>query len=124
MNEDNNQGWIILSVVLGLVIIICIIIIFALLLQKNSQQINEPNICPGEYSIITGEDANEIRSCGQDRAQPCIFTKLTINDCIAECDALRDICRRFTYNQFNQTMKIVNENSTYETGLSNLYIRN
>lgn len=116
-----NTAWITLTIILVIIIITCIIII---ILQQSTKPIAIPDNFQGVYGILLDRDANEIRRCGQSRDEPCLFSKQNVNSCIEECDILSDICKAFTFNPRNNTMKIVDPNKTYNSSLANLYIKN
>ena len=112
-------GWIILSLILGIIIIGLIITVAFLQLNRAS-----PNgTCSGSYGLQTGVDGDIINKCGENRNSPCLFVLSSINQCVTECNVLQDICTAFSYNPTTQTMKIVNPNRIFSSDQVDLYTR-
>lgn len=119
--DEQVVGWVILSILLAIGLIIFLTLWIFSINDKYNQP--SPSQCFGPFGVETGVDANPLNLCGTNRSDPCIFGKATLADAEAECDTLRSICNAFTFNASNSTMKIVNPTNTFISGSSNLYVR-
>lgn len=119
-NSEKKLGWIILCFSLAVIIIMLIIMMaFSLVSQSNIPECN----CYGQYGLKIGVDATEKKLCGRTRDKPCIFRKNSLADCVTECNLLSNICEAFTFNEINQTMKIVQPTTIFQSNSSNLFVR-
>ena len=122
MKEDSHIiGWLVLSFLLTLGIIILLMVwVFSL---WNNNNVPPRSVCFGPFGVETGVDANALVQCGTNRDETCTFRKRSIADCEAECNVLQEICQAFTFNETTSTMKIVNRNNTFRSPQSNLFVR-
>lgn len=119
--KDNNVGgWIILSFILAMFIIILLILWIVGIWNNNNIPICN---CYGPYGIQLSVDGNAIMQCGTGNNQTCTFIKSSISDCVAQCEDLSNICQSFTYNSLTSTMKIVQQNGLFSSPQTNLYIK-
>lgn len=119
---DNSYGWIILSSILAVILLI-FIILWVVAIDEQHMCSNTNMSCFGPYGVETGIDANPLNQCGTNRTSPCIFAKGTIADCEAECDNLISICSAFTFNSSTSTMKIVDRSNVFVSTSSDLFVR-
>lgn len=122
VNSDEQViGWVILSLLLAIALIIFLTLWIFCINDKHNQP--PPSQCFGPFGVETGVDANALNLCGTSRSDPCIFGKTALADAEAECDTLRSICNAFTFNQSTSTMKIVQPTGTFASPSTNLYVR-
>lgn len=117
MDNYDVVGWIILCVILAIGWIAFMILwVFCVNGECN-------NNCYGQFGVQPGVDANPINRCGLNNNDPCVFAINSITAAEQQCNTLRNICERFTFNIATSTMKIVNNNSTFTSNNSNLFVR-
>lgn len=121
--SDNNVWWILLSAFLALGIVIVIFLWVFTCSQTCDENNNGNQVCFGDYGLQLNTDGNAIRSCGSSRNEPCSFTKVSLADCVEECDSLDNICSAFTYNAQTATMKIINLDTQFTSAGTNLFVR-
>jgi len=118
--DKSTNGWILLSFLLTMVIILLIILWVFSILDRNNIP---PCSCFGPFGVEINVDANPINLCGTDRIAPCIFAKNSLADCVNECNVLQGICQAFTFNAVTSTMKIVQPINTFTSVQTNLFVR-
>lgn len=119
-HEKNTLGWIILSFVLAVFVII--LLLLWVFYMWNDQNISSCN-CYGPYGLQLNLDGNALMQCGTGNNQTCTFIKNSISDCVSQCDALSNICQAFTFNALTSTMKIVQPNNLFFSSQTNVFIR-
>lgn len=124
-NQQNyyaeNIGWILLSVILAIGLIIFIILWALCLNEQHNQQ--PASLCFGAFGVETGVDSDALNICGTSSNNPCIFSKNSLTDAENECNTLKSICNAFTFNAITSTMKIVNSSNKFVSPSTNLFVR-
>lgn len=118
--SEHITGWIILSSVLAVIIIILLFLWTFGALECNKSDTCD---CFGIFGIELNVDAAPINACGSSRTDPCSFSKATLDDCVNECNSLSNICNAFTFNASTATMKIVQPSGTFSSAGTNLFVR-
>lgn len=121
IKEEEPVGWILLSLLLGIGLIVFLLLwIFNVNAQHNQ---SSTGVCFGPFGVESGVDANALTVCGTNSSDPCIFAINTLTDAEAQCNTLSSVCNAFTFNASTSTMKIVQPNSTYISPSTNLFVR-
>lgn len=116
--KKHNIWWVVITFVLtALVITFLLLWIF----QLNSENNQIPCSCFGTYGVQLSVDANPISCLLDGVTGPCIFKKLSLQECNTEC-LNRTNCNAFTYNPTTFTMKIVEPTNTFISPLTNLFV--
>lgn len=117
--EQYPWGWILLSLLLTVGLIV-FIVLWAICINENNQS---QTTSFGTYGVQPGVDAVAINACGQNKNTACVFSKNSLADCETECNNLKSICSAFTFNFSTSTMKIVNKNAAFVSSSANLFVR-
>lgn len=80
--------------------------------------------CNGEFCFTPNTDAKILEICGPNQDSPCLYQFRTLEDCLAQCQLLENVCSAFTFNSTTSVMKIVDPSITTSSALTNLYVKN
>jgi hypothetical protein len=122
-SAPHTNGWIILSLVLTVIILI-LLFVWPLSLN-NCENRCQGCTCYGPYGVQAGTDALTLNTCGTGGNLPCAFTVNSLAAAEQQCAVYSDICQAFTYNARTSTMNIVQVSNTFVSGdgQTNLFVR-
>ena len=120
-SSTHTTGWIILTLVLAIAVII-FLLLWALCVNDHNAQ-PPPATCFGQFGVAPGVDATPVNRCGTNNTDPCIFARNSLADAEAQCNTLQSICNAFTFNFSTATMKIVQTTNTFTSLSANLFVR-
>lgn len=115
-------GWLILSIILMIIIVVLLFWIFRL--QVDLVNPEDVPIIRSRYSVVPGIDKEALNNCGSSQQDPCVFDALTLGRAIELCDINFRICSEFSYDPISQIMKITGPNNArVPSQQGNLYLR-
>jgi hypothetical protein len=117
-----ETGWIILTSVLAIIIIIFLLIGIFSLIHNNNNGKKECS-CYGHWGVIPNHSATILNRCGTDHASPCNFEVMSLDAAITECNNLKTFCDAFIYNENTQIMSIVDKSNSFEAPAIDLFAR-
>lgn len=119
-----NTGWIILSSVLTLVIILLIFIwTFSNILYTNQNINNKECTSIGDWGVLPNTSANVLNRCGVDNSDPCVFPITSLSEAVALCNQVKSFCSAFVYNESNALMTIVDYSTLFSSPGMDLFAR-
>jgi hypothetical protein len=103
-----------------MIIISLIIIAYCLYLLNLSSNTGSS----GSFKVQTRTGAKILTQCGTNRKTVCAYHNVGgVHGAIKQCNLWTDLCRAFTYDPSLDTMAIVDPNTAFNNGQTDLYLR-